>query len=272
MGNALNLNSFSAMGLQAQDYALTHILVWNMLVQLIVVGCLYMLARLAAGPVRPWLRRLLARHPLVEHALPHLTRVVTTRLVSPIITVVLLWFAHENRSSLSLAQSRHPHLPEPVSGLGGHSPADLPDEKPYSGPGNLRDHLVRGRLEYRSPVHPFLALLDSIDLTISNVHLTLLSMIEGGFLLVALFWLAKKISVFFEHWIKTVEHITPSVQVLLYKLVYRRPLYPGGHGGHVLPGVQPHGLGGFQRRHRPGPRFRAEDLLQPDQRSHHPGR
>ena len=66
---------------------------------------------------------------------------------------------------------------------------------------------------------PFLALLDSIDLTISNVHLTLLSVIEGGFLLVALFWLAKKISVFFEHWIKTVEHITPSVQVLLHKLV-----------------------------------------------------
>ena len=66
---------------------------------------------------------------------------------------------------------------------------------------------------------PFLALLDSIDLTISNVHLTVLSLIEGGFLLVALFWLAKKISVFFEHWIKTVEHVTPSVQVLLHKLL-----------------------------------------------------
>ena len=86
MGNALNLDYFLAMGLQAQNYVLTHILVWNMLVQLIVVGCLYMLARLAAGPVRPWLRRLLKRHPLVEHSLPHLTRVITTRLVSPIIT------------------------------------------------------------------------------------------------------------------------------------------------------------------------------------------
>ena len=29
----------------------------------------------------------------------------------------------------------------------------------------------------------------------------------------------KKISLLFEHWIKTVEHITPSVQVLLHKLV-----------------------------------------------------
>ena len=77
-----------------------------MLVQLIVVGCLYLLARLAAEAVRPWLHRQLARHPLVEHSLPHLTRVITARLLSPIFAVVFLWFAHENRRPLSLAQSR----------------------------------------------------------------------------------------------------------------------------------------------------------------------
>ena len=49
MGSAINLNYFLAMGLLAQNYFLTHILVWNMLIQLIVVGCLYLLARLAAG-------------------------------------------------------------------------------------------------------------------------------------------------------------------------------------------------------------------------------
>ena len=63
MGNALNLNYFLAMGLQAQNYVLTHILVWNMLIQLIVVGCLYLLARLAAEAVRPWLRRLRGAAP-----------------------------------------------------------------------------------------------------------------------------------------------------------------------------------------------------------------
>ena len=66
---------------------------------------------------------------------------------------------------------------------------------------------------------PVLTLLDSIDLTISGVHLTVLSLIQGGLILVVLFWLAKKISVFFEHWIKTVQNVTPSVQVLLYKLL-----------------------------------------------------
>ena len=66
---------------------------------------------------------------------------------------------------------------------------------------------------------PVLDLLDSIDLTIVGVPLTVLSLIRGGLILVVLFWLAKKISVFFGHWIKTVQNVTPSVQVLLYKLL-----------------------------------------------------
>ena len=66
---------------------------------------------------------------------------------------------------------------------------------------------------------PVLNLLNSIDLTVGSVNLTVLSLIQGGLILVVLFWLAKKISVFFEHWIKTVQNVTPSVQVLLYKLL-----------------------------------------------------
>jgi small-conductance mechanosensitive channel len=219
MGNALNLDDFLAMGLQAQQYVLTHILVWNMLIQLFVVGCLYMLARLAAGAVRRWLHRTLKRHPLVEHSLPHLTRVITTRLVSPIITVVLLWFA--------LRAASHFHWPN--HGIRIFLSLFLAWVIIRLLTSQLKNRtLARGisviiwfvaALDIVHLLHPFLALLDSLDLTISNVHLTVLSLLEGGFLLVALFWLARKISVFFEHWIKTVEHITPSAQVLLHKLL-----------------------------------------------------
>ena len=65
-----------------------------MLAQLIVVGILYLLARLAAVGVRPGLHRQLGRHPLVEHALPHLTRVVVVKLVDPIIAIALLGVAY----------------------------------------------------------------------------------------------------------------------------------------------------------------------------------
>jgi small-conductance mechanosensitive channel len=219
MGNALNLDSFLAVGLQAQHYVLTHILVWNMLIQLIVAGCLYLLARLAAGATRPGLRRFLARHPLVEHSLPHLTKVITARLLSPIFAAVFLWFAlviasrfhwpnHGIRIILSLflawviirlltSQMKNRSLARFVSVF----------------------IWCIAALDIVHVLIPVLTLLDSIDLTIVGVPLTVLSLIRGCLILLALFWLAKKISVFFGQWIKTVQNVTPSVQVLLAKLL-----------------------------------------------------
>jgi small-conductance mechanosensitive channel len=184
-----------------------------------VAGCMYALARLAAEAVRPWLRRQLARRPLIEHSLPHLTKLITGRLLGPIFTVVFLWFAlatthrfhwpnHGIRIVLSLflawviirlltSQMRNRTLAKLIS-------------------------LIIWSIAALDIVHvliPVLDLLDSIDLTIIGVPLTALSLIQGGLILVVLFWLAKKISVFFEHWIKTVQNVTPSVQVLLYKLL-----------------------------------------------------
>lgn len=219
MGTALNLNYFLAMGLLAQNYFLTHFLVWNMVVQLLVAGLAYVLARLAAGVVRPWLRRQLARHPLVENTLPHLTRVITTRLVGPIITVVLLWFAHGIAShfhwpnhgiriflSLFLAWVVIRLL---TSQMKNRTLAELISVIIWS----------IAALDILHVLIPVLVLLDSIDLTISNVRLSVLSMIKGGLILAVLFWLSKKTSTFFDHWIKTVQNVTPSVQVLLYRLL-----------------------------------------------------
>ena len=62
-------------------------------------------------------------------------------------------------------------------------------------------------------------MLNSIDLPVGDVNLTALHILQGGFILAVLFWVAKKISAYFGHWIKTVQNVTPSVQVLLYKLL-----------------------------------------------------
>jgi small-conductance mechanosensitive channel len=219
MGNAMHLNHVLAVGLAAQNYIFTHILVWSMLIQLIVVGCLYLLARLAGDEVRPWLRRQLARHPLIEPSLPHLAKLVTTRLLGPIFAVLFLWFAlrtasrfhwpnHGLRIFLSLflawviirlltSQMKNRTLARFIS-------------------------VIIWCIAALDIVHlliPVLDLLNSIDLTIVGVPLTALSLIQGGLTLVVLFWLAKKILVLFGHWIKTVQNITPSVQVLLYKLL-----------------------------------------------------
>ena len=219
MGNTINLNYFLAMGLLAQNYFFTHILVWNMLIQLFVVGGLYLLARLAAEGVRPRLHRQLTLHPLVEHSLPHLTRLITGRLLSPIFAVVFLWFAlraasrlhwpnHGIRIFLSLflawviirlltSQMKNRSLARFVSVI----------------------VWCIAALDIVHVLIPVLTLLNSIDLTVGSVNLTALSLIQGGLILVVLFWLAKKISVLFGHWIKTVQNVTPSVQVLLHKLL-----------------------------------------------------
>jgi len=219
MGNILSLDYFLAMGLLAQNYFLTHILVWHMLVQFIAAGGLYLLARLAAEAVRPWLRRQLARHPLIEHSLPHLTKVITGRLLSPIFGVVFLWLAlriasrlhwpnHGIRICLGL------FLAWVIIRL-------LTSQMKNRTLAKLASVIIWfiAALDIVHLLIPVLALLKGIDLSVSTVHLTALSLIQGGLILVVLFWLAKKVSVCFEHWIKTVQNVTPSVQVLLYKLL-----------------------------------------------------
>jgi small-conductance mechanosensitive channel len=219
MDHPLSLNYFLDMGLAAQNYFFTHVLVWNMLIQLVVVGCLYLLARLAAGAVRPWLRRQLAGHPLIEHSLPHLTRVIITRLLSPIFAFVFLWLAYGTAARL--------HWPNHgiriclglflawvvirllTSQMKNRTLARFISVAIWSVAALDIVHLL----------NPVVIVLNSIDMNLGPVNLTMLSLIQGGLILVVLFWVAKKISVYFGHWIKTVQNVTPSVQVLLYKLL-----------------------------------------------------
>ena len=151
--------------------------------------------------------------------MPHLTKMVTARLLSPIFAVVFLWLAlkiashfhwpnHGIRILLSLflawviirlltSQMKNRTLAKFIS-------------------------VIIWTIAALNIVHllgPVLDLLNSIDLPVGDVNLTALHIIQGGFILAVLFWVAKKISAYFGHWIKTVQNVTPSVQVLLYKLL-----------------------------------------------------
>lgn len=219
MGIPANLNDLLAVGLKAQYYFVNHILVWNMLAQLMVVGCLYLLARLAAERVRPWLRRQLGRHPWIEHSFPHLARLIVARLVGPIIAIVLLWLAH--RTAAEFHWPNHGIRIMLSLFLAWVIIRLLTSQMKNRTLAKIVTFIIWSiaALDILHVLLPVLALLNSIAFTISTVHLTLLSLIKGALFLVVLFWLSKKISLVFEHWIKTVQNVTPSVQVLLYKLV-----------------------------------------------------
>jgi small-conductance mechanosensitive channel len=219
MGIPTSLNDLLAVGLKAQYYFVNHILVWDMVAQLVVVGILYLLARLAAEGVRPWLRRQLTRHPSIEHALPHLTKVIVVKLVSPIITVILLRLAYKTAV----------HFHWPNHGIRIFLSLFLAWVIIRLATSQMKNRTAArivtfiiwaiAALDILHVLIPVLTLLNSIDFTVSGVHLSLLNLINGALILVVLFWLAKKISLVFEHWIKTVQNVTPSVQVLLYKLI-----------------------------------------------------
>jgi small-conductance mechanosensitive channel len=204
---------------QIQTYFYSHILVWNMLVQLLVAGVAYVLARTAAMVVRPWFLGEMKRHPGIEQALGHLAKLIAARLVTPIIAVVLLWFVY---------RMAH-YFQWPNHGLSIVLSLSLAWVIVRLLTGEMKNRtlakivsVIIWTLAALNIVHvlvPLLTLLDSIKLILGDVNLSILTMIKGGLILAGLFWLSQKISKFFDRWIKTVQNVTPSVQVLLHKLL-----------------------------------------------------
>lgn len=219
MNNAMSFYPLFTALYEIQNYFINHVLAWTMLAQLMVVAAAYALAYGAARKVRPRLHNQLNRHPAVEHSLGHVARVIATRLVTPLIAIVILWLAygmafrfnwprHGLRTALGLLLAW------------------------------VSIRLLTGRMKNRTLARiisftiwciaaldilhlliPVLNLLDSIDFVIVNVRLSVLAIIRGLLILGVLFWLAKKVSMLFEHWITTVPNVTASVQVLLNKLL-----------------------------------------------------
>jgi small-conductance mechanosensitive channel len=68
-------------------------------------------------------------------------------------------------------------------------------------------------------INPVTSVLDSIGLTLGELRLTALTVIEGLFILVTFLWLAIFISQFIEQRIRKSTDITPSVKVLISKLI-----------------------------------------------------
>jgi small-conductance mechanosensitive channel len=68
-------------------------------------------------------------------------------------------------------------------------------------------------------ITPVTNVLDSIGLTLGESRLTALTVIEGIFILITLLWLAIFISQFIEQQIRKSTDITPSVKVLINKLI-----------------------------------------------------
>jgi small-conductance mechanosensitive channel len=219
MGNSMDFHSLSVILREVQDYFLYHVLAWSMLAQIIVVAAAFLAAHLAAQAIRPWLKRLLARHTWIEHALGHLARLIFIRLTTAMIMIGLLWIIfeiayyyqlprHGIRTGLSLLLAW-----VIIRLLTGQM-----KNRTWAKIISVAIWMIAA-LDIVHLLGPALDFLNSLEFAIGEVHLTVLSTLQGVLILVVLLWLARKILKIFEHWITRVEHVTPSVQVLLHKLL-----------------------------------------------------
>jgi hypothetical protein len=106
-------------------------------------------------------------------------------------------------------------------------------------------------------------LLDAVGFSIGTFRLSLLLIVKVVVLLGALLWGAISLGNFFDNRLQRTEELTPSLRVLLGKVLKI--------GWPVRPRSRPHPVHGVFRRHRRGPGLRpAEGRVQLHLRHHHP--
>jgi small-conductance mechanosensitive channel len=73
-------------------------------------------------------------------------------------------------------------------------------------------------LEISHLLNPAISLLDNISLNFGKFRLSLLHLIEGGLLLLVFLFLGRRTHEAFSNWVKTIPNVSPSSQVLFFKL------------------------------------------------------
>jgi len=67
-------------------------------------------------------------------------------------------------------------------------------------------------------IDPWQRFLQRIDFQFGQVHVSLLHIYRGFFLLLALYWLSKNLRILFHFWLTIKSVLTPAAQILLYRL------------------------------------------------------
>lgn len=201
---------------QALAWLMTDVLVFSTLVQAIVVVIALVVALLCARPLRAWLDTALERHAARTYGTKALRAV---RLVSvPLLWLGWVWvgvfIARGAEWPLQLLKSAGSLLTAWVLI-------------------RLTSQLVRDRawgkavavtlwtvaaLNILGLLDPTLDLMDSLAVTIGQLRLSLLTVVEGVLSLFVLVWAASAISGVLERRFLQSPNLTPSVQVLLGKL------------------------------------------------------
>lgn len=189
------------------------------LAQLVILIVLFAVSALLARRVRPWLDDRL-RHWTVPARLAALARTVPT-ILTPLIWLVLSWFA------IAVAQySAWPARTYLIDVAASLLTAWVVIRLLTT---FLRNPALAKALAYCAwtvaalnilgLLAPTLAFLDSLAFSVGELRLSVLTLLKGALMLALFLWLASGLSRFADQRIRRIADLTPSVQVLLGKLV-----------------------------------------------------
>lgn len=201
------------------DWAETNILSWRVALQLLVLAGTYLAARLIGRRLSPIVQRRLAAPGPVARARPLLT--VLAQMLVPLIFLLLLWLIAGLLRQTTWPSSDYlltVALSLVTAWVVIRASASLIRNVVMSKAIAIIAWTVAA-LSITELLEPTVAVLDSLAITLGTLRISALLVIEGVISLAVLLWGALALSSLLERRIRAWQDLTPTVQVLLGKLL-----------------------------------------------------
>ena len=215
----VDLAPFQKIWSLAQEYFFQHVLSWSMAAQVVVVGCVLLLAHKMSGAIRAWVtdqQMQCATHPEVCADLAILLKFV--KVINTFIAFILV--------AIAIRIADHFNWPRNELFAVGMILIALTATRLFTDEMKNRFWAkilaiaiwLLASLYIFHLIDPWLRFLQNIDFQLGQVHVSLLHVQRGFLLLLALYWLSKNMRIFFHFWLTIKSGLASAAQILLYRL------------------------------------------------------
>jgi small-conductance mechanosensitive channel len=219
MGSPFNLAHVDKIWSQAHEYFLQHVLSWSVAAQVVVIGCVLLLAHKVSGAIRAWLTGQQTQYTTHPEACADLAILFNfVQVINVFIAFILV--------SIALRIADHFNWPRNELYAVGIILIALTLTRLCTGKMNNRFWArilalalwILASLYIFHLIDPWHRFLQNINFQLGHVQVSLLHVQRAVILLLALYWVSKNLRIFFHFWLTVKSGLTPAVQILLHRL------------------------------------------------------
>ncbi len=219
MSSAIVSNYIREIFSHIQQYFSVQLLSWPTLMQLLIIGGAFWLARVATRALRAWCNRLAKECPVGSSACDDLAEVIVfLRVITPFLAALIIQMAYH--------LAMHFHWSQELLYLAGIFLFALTLVRLFTG--QMKNRFWAGILQFLiwlwallfalHLIDPWFAILDHVDFSFGQFRISLLIIYRAFFLSLLLYWLARKLTIIWHCWLNMGSALEPALQILLYKL------------------------------------------------------